>query len=134
MAAMKLDLAAGWMVNRVAPSCKTCLCAAASHFLHPPPFSLCPVSLFHRVRVYLRAGLPIAAARLYSDTSSSNHSPFAFCFFASFVRACVYLRPKREARFTEVQFFNSLADECVSSICCCIRINYYNVTARLFNC
>lgn len=32
MAAMKLDFAGGWMVNRVAESWKTCLYAPTSHF------------------------------------------------------------------------------------------------------
>lgn len=70
MAAMKLDLAAGWLVNRVAHSWKTCLCSPASHSLlilslSSVPFSYPRYLCYHPV--HPTRELLIAPLSLYSN-------------------------------------------------------------------
>lgn len=98
MAAMKSDLAAGWMVNRVAPSWEMCLCAAASHFLPEPPAFLplspslslrtCIVCIYARTADRSRAPLsnppPLTPLLLFV--------PLYMCIFVCMrVCVCVYI-------------------------------------------
>lgn len=78
MAAMKSDLAAGWMVNRVAPSWEMCLCAAASHFLPEPPAFL-PLSRSLSLRTCIVCIYARAADRSRAPLSNPPFSPAAIC-------------------------------------------------------
>lgn len=95
MAAMKSDLAAGWMVNRVAPSWEMCLFAAASHFLPEPPAFL-PLSRSLSLRTCIVCIYARAADRSRAPLSNPPFSPAAICspvyvYIRLSVCVCVYI-------------------------------------------
>lgn len=93
MAAMKSDLAAGWMVNRVAPSWEMCLCAAASHFLPDPPAFL-PLSRSLSLCTCIVCIYARAADRSRAPLSTPALSPAGICspvYMYIRLYACVYI-------------------------------------------
>lgn len=93
MAAMKSDLAAGWMANRVAPSWEMCLCAAVSHFLSEPPAFL-PLSRSLSLRTCIVCIYARAADRSRAPLSNPLLSPAAICspvyvYIRLYARVCI---------------------------------------------